>query len=64
MSDPEARFMRTSDGGTAPADNVQVVADAARGVIVDVKMVQDPQDAQQLVPIASVIMGRYGSGCR
>jgi transposase len=62
MSDPEARFMRTSDGGTAPAYNVQVVADAAQGVIVDVQVMQDPQDAHQLAPAMERLresLGRY-----
>jgi len=62
MSDPQARFMRTSDGGTAPAYNVQVVADAAQGLIVDVEVVQDPQDAQQLAPAMERLresLGRY-----
>lgn len=49
-TDPTARFMHTSDGGLAPAYNVQVVADAAQGLIVDIAAVDDPQDASQLAP--------------
>ena len=47
-TDPDAHFMRTSDGGVAPAYNVQVTADAAKGLIADIEVITDPQDAQQL----------------
>jgi len=49
-TDPTARFMRNGDGGLAPAYNVQVAADGAHGLIVDVEAINDPQDAVQLVP--------------
>lgn len=51
-TDPQARFMRTPDGGLAPAYNVQISADAEHGLIADVDVVNDPQDAQQLAPAA------------
>ncbi|HEX7360991.1 MAG TPA: transposase [Bryobacteraceae bacterium] len=50
VSDPEARFMWTSDAGVAPSYNVQLVTDSAHGLIADVEVVDDPQDAQQLAP--------------
>ena len=49
-TDPAARFMRNGDGGLAPAYNVQVAADGAHGLIVDIEAINDPQDAVQLVP--------------
>lgn len=49
-TDPQARFMRTPDGGLAPAYNVQISSDAAHGLIADVEVINDPQDAQQLAP--------------
>ena len=62
MSDPEARFMHTSDGGLAPSYNVQLVADAAHGFLVDVETVDDPQDASQLPEAMERVktsLGRY-----
>jgi transposase len=51
-TDPQARFMRTPDAGLAPAYNVQISSDAAYGLIADVEVINDPQDAQQLAPAA------------
>jgi hypothetical protein len=62
MSDPEARFMRTGDGGLALAYNVQLAADEEHGFIVDVETVDDPQDASQLPSAMERIktsLGRY-----
>jgi hypothetical protein len=59
ISDPQARFMKTSDNGVAPSMNVQVTADAEHGLIVDVEVVNDPQDAQQLIPA----MDRIAANC-
>jgi len=42
--------MRMHDGGVAPAYNVQITADAAHGLIADVKVVQAPRDSQQIAP--------------
>jgi hypothetical protein len=61
-TDPEARFMRTGDGGLAPAYNVQLAADEEHGFIVDVETVDDPQDASQLPSAMERIktsLGRY-----
>ena len=60
MSDPEARFMRHGDGGIAPAYNVQLVADAAHGLIVDVETVDDPQDAAQLPAAMERVKTTFG----
>jgi len=54
--------MHTSDGGLAPAYNVQVAADDGRGLIVDIAAVDDPQDAAQLGPAMERVQrsqGRY-----
>ena len=50
FTDPEARFMRTSDGGVSPAYNVQLVTDSANGLIVDVAVTKQPTDVDQLAP--------------
>ncbi|HEY6072807.1 MAG TPA: IS1182 family transposase, partial [Anaerolineales bacterium] len=49
LSDPEARFMKQSDGGFAPSYNVQISADAAHGAIVGLEVVKDHNDRHQLV---------------
>jgi transposase len=49
ISDAEARFMKQSDGGLAPSYNVQISADAAHGLIVDVEVSRDANDSAQLV---------------
>jgi len=59
-TDPNARFMRTSDGGVAPSYNVQVSADAAHGLIADVEVINDPQDAQQLGPATDRLRETFG----
>jgi transposase len=46
VSEPEARRMRQADGGIAP--NVQIAADAAQSLIVDVQVTQAPNDSEQL----------------
>jgi len=51
-SDAAARSMMTADAGLAPAYNVQLSSDAASGLIADIEVVNDPQDAQQLAPAA------------
>jgi len=61
-TDPEARFMRTGDGGLAPSYNVQLAADQQHGFIVDVETVDEPQDASQLPAAMERIktnLGRY-----
>lgn len=49
-TDPDAHFMKTSDHGLAPAYNVQLVTDAANGLIVDVAVSTRPSDAAHLAP--------------
>ena len=49
-SDPEARFMRSGDGGVAPGYNVQLATDAQHKLIVDVEVSQQPSDAYHLLP--------------
>lgn len=50
ITDPDARIMKTSDGGFAPSYNMQVVTDAHRGLIADVRVTQDVNDKYQLSP--------------
>jgi transposase len=49
-TDPDAHFMKTNDHGLAPAYNVQLVSDAANGLIVDVAVSTQPSDAAHLIP--------------
>ena len=60
-SDPSAAFMWMHEGGLAPAYNVQVTADAARGLIADIEVVNDPQDGQQIAPAMDRLKDRNGS---
>jgi hypothetical protein len=50
LTDPDAHFMRTADGGLAPAYNVRFCTDTKHGLIVDVETVGDPQEARQMSP--------------
>ena len=50
ISDPEARFMKQSDGGLAPSYNVQISADATQGIIVGVEVTLEASDIAQLLP--------------
>ena len=47
-SEPEARILRTSDGGFAPAHNVQLVTDAKNKVIVNLEVTNSGQDGEHL----------------
>jgi transposase len=49
-TDPDARIMKTSDGGFAPSFNMQVVTDAHMGLVTDVRVTQDVNDKHQLLP--------------
>lgn len=60
-SDPDAAFMWMHDGGLAPGYNVQLVTDAAHGLIADVEVVNDPQDGQQITPAMERLKRRYGN---
>ena len=60
VSEPEARRMRQADGGSAPNYNVQISADAAQSLIVDVKVTQAHNDSEQLAPAVARIAQRMG----
>lgn len=60
VSEPEARRMRQADGGIAPNYNVQIAADAAQSLIVDVQVTQAPNDSEQLAPAVGRIAARLG----
>src|SRR5207249_1471840 len=60
VSEPEARRMRQADGGIAPNYNVQIAADAAQSLIVDVKVTQAANDSEQLAPAVGRIAARLG----
>ena len=47
-TDPEAHVMRNGEGGTVPSYNVQLVTDAAHGLIVNVEATTDAVDHHQL----------------
>ena len=47
-TDPEARIMKTSEGGYAPSYNVQITTDAHAGLIAEVRLTQDVNDRHQL----------------
>jgi transposase len=59
-SDPQARVMKQNEGGFAPSYNVQIVADAAQGLIVDVAATQAGNDFQQLTPAVERVAERLG----
>ena len=49
-TDPEAHVMRNGEGGTVPSYNVQLVTDAAHGLIVNVEATTEAVDHGQLAP--------------
>ena len=49
-TDPEAHAMRNGEGGTVPSYNLQLVTDAAHGLIVNVEATTDAVDHRQLAP--------------
>ena len=49
-TDPEAHVMRNGEGGTVPSYNLQLVTDAAHGLIVNVEATTDAVDHRQLAP--------------
>ena len=49
-TDPEAHVMRNGEGGTVPSYNVQLLTDAAQGLIVNVEATTDAVDHHQLAP--------------
>jgi len=50
VTDPQARFMKQSDGGLAPSYNVQISTDAAQGMVVAVEVTTAASDSAQLLP--------------
>ena len=60
MTDPDARIMKQSDGGYAPAYNVQLSMDAAAGVIIGVGVSQRLDDSQELMPAIERIEENVG----
>ena len=57
-TDPEARIMKTSDGGYAPGYNMQVTTDAHLGLIAEVRVTQDVNDRYQLLPAGDGVAAR------
>jgi hypothetical protein len=49
-TDPDARFMRTSDHGSAPGYNIQLTTDAQNKLIADVEASKEPSDCHALLP--------------
>jgi hypothetical protein len=47
-TDPEARFMKQSEGGLAPSHNVQISTNAAHSILVGVSVTQSANDEGQL----------------
>lgn len=60
-TDPQARFMRTSDHGLAPAYNVQLTTDARHKLIVDVAVSQQPSDSFHLLPALDRVKQQWGA---
>jgi transposase len=58
LTDPDARKMKQPDGSFAPSYNVQIAADAAERVILDVKVTQAANDSAQLLPAVERIETR------
>jgi len=58
ITDPEARFMKQSDGGLAPSYNVQISTDSAQGMIVAVEVTSEASDSAQLLPALESIEQR------
>jgi len=59
-TDPEARNMRQSDGGSAPSHNVQISTDAAHAIIVGASVTQEANDQQQLLPAVEEVQRQNG----
>jgi len=49
-TDAEAHVMRNGEGGTVPSYNLQLVTDAAHGLVVNVEATTDAVDHHQLAP--------------
>src|ERR1035437_7159554 len=60
VSEPEARRMRQADGGIAPNYNLQIAADAAQSLIVDVEATPAANDSEQVAANTGRIAARLG----
>lgn len=58
-TDPEARVMQFSDGGTRPGVNVQFSTDTASGIIAGVDVINAGNDQGQLGPMLDQLQERY-----
>jgi transposase len=59
-TDPESRRMKMGDGGTRPAYNLQIAADAESRAIVGVEVVNTPADQNQSEPLRKQVEQRTG----
>ena len=59
-SEPEARFMRMSDGSKKPAYNVQTAVDAEHGIIVAQQVTTEANDVHSLQPMAEAAKEALG----
>jgi transposase len=59
-TDPEARVMKTADGGYRPAYNVQFSTAVGSGLIVGVEVTNAGTDGEEAPPMLDQIEARYG----
>ena len=59
-TDPEARVMKTGDGGFRPAYNVEFASDGASRMIVSVDVTNCGSDSGQMSPMHKNVIDRYG----
>lgn len=59
-TDPDAHLMRTGEGVSMPAYNVQVTTDTAQGFVVQVAVTTDATDYRQLSPALDRVAGVWG----
>jgi transposase len=59
-TDPEARVIKFSDGGSRPGFNVQFATDTATGLVVGVDVTNAGTDSEQMPPMLEQLAGRYG----
>lgn len=60
-TDPEARRMKMSDGGTRPAYNLQFATTTVGGVVVGVGVTNVGNDAGEMPPMITQLQERYGT---
>lgn len=59
-TDPDARKMKMGDGGFRPAYNVQMATDTASGIILNMDVTNEGQDAGQMAPMMAEIREHLG----